>query len=78
MRNAALRLDPKDNALIAFRDLRKGDPISYLNQDCAVVADVPEADVPEQVAKAANGEVLTKAESIGHNDFIPGKRGISL
>jgi hypothetical protein len=73
MRNAALKLDPKDNAPIAFRDLRKRDPISDLNQDCALVA-----DVLEQVAKAANGEVLTKAELIGHNDFIPGKRGISI
>ncbi len=73
MRNAALKLDPKDNALLAFGDLREGEPISSLNHICALVA-----DVLEQVAKAANGEVLTRTKLTGHNDFIPGKRGISL
>jgi len=32
----------------------------------------------EAVIKAANGEVRTKAESLGQDDFIPWKRGVSL
>jgi hypothetical protein len=73
MRNAALKLDPRDNAPLAFRDLPEGTPFSSWNQGCALVA-----DVLEHVVNAARGEVLTKAELTEHNDFIPGKRGISL
>jgi altronate hydrolase len=30
------------------------------------------------VVKVASGEVQTAAESLGQNDFIPWKRGVSL
>jgi altronate hydrolase len=32
----------------------------------------------ESVIQVASGEVRTKAESLGQDDFIPWKRGISL
>ena len=32
----------------------------------------------EWVIQLANGEVLTKAEQLGQDDFIPWKRGVSL
>jgi altronate hydrolase len=32
----------------------------------------------ELVIRIANGEVRTKAESLGQDDFIPWKRGVSL
>src|SRR5713101_7620462 len=41
MRNSVLKLEPKDNALIALRDLRQGDQISYSNHAYTLVSDVP-------------------------------------
>nr|WP_299383396.1 altronate dehydratase family protein [Allomuricauda sp.] len=35
-------------------------------------------DILEHIIKLANGEILSKAEINGQNDFIPWKRGISL
>jgi altronate hydrolase len=35
-------------------------------------------DILEFVIKVANGEIHTKAEGKGQEDFIPWKRGISL
>jgi altronate hydrolase len=32
----------------------------------------------ELVVRVASGEVQTKAESLGQDDFIPWKRGVSL
>lgn len=32
----------------------------------------------DHIIKVASGEVISKAESKGHNDFIPWKRGVSL
>ena len=35
-------------------------------------------DLLETIARVASGEVRTKAELLGQDDFIPWKRGISL
>ena len=35
-------------------------------------------DILEQVILIANGELRTKAELLGQDDFIPWKRGVSL
>jgi altronate hydrolase len=35
-------------------------------------------EILEFVVRVASGEQLTKAESLGQNDFIPWKRGVSL
>jgi altronate hydrolase len=32
----------------------------------------------DYVIRVANGEILTKAELMGQEDFIPWKRGVSL
>jgi altronate hydrolase len=32
----------------------------------------------EQVVRVASGEIRTKAESLGQDDFIPWRRGVSL
>ena len=32
----------------------------------------------ETVLQVASGKLLSKAEILGHNDFIPWKRGVSL
>jgi altronate hydrolase len=36
------------------------------------------AEILEQVIAIASGKIKTKAESLGQNDFIPWKRGVSL
>jgi len=41
MQNAVLKLDPKDNVLIALRDLRQGDRISFSNETYVLASDVP-------------------------------------
>src|SRR6266446_3713370 len=41
MRNAALKLDPKDNVLIALCDLRKGDQVNFSGQRYVLLTDVP-------------------------------------
>jgi altronate hydrolase len=32
----------------------------------------------EKIIRVASGEVLTKAQKLGQDDFIPWKRGVSL
>jgi altronate hydrolase len=34
--------------------------------------------IPDYVSRVANGEVRSKAELKGQEDFIPWKRGVSL
>jgi altronate hydrolase len=41
MNNTVLQLDPRDNVLIALRDLRKGDRITFSNCTYDLVTDVP-------------------------------------
>ena len=41
MQNSVLKLDPKDNVLIALRDLRKGERISFGGQEYFLESDVP-------------------------------------
>jgi altronate hydrolase len=41
MENTVLKLDPKDNVLIALRDLRKGERISFDGQEYVLESDVP-------------------------------------
>src|SRR5580692_6611880 len=36
-----LRLDAKDNVLVALTNLRKGETISYSGSDCVLLSDVP-------------------------------------
>jgi len=35
-------------------------------------------EILDRVIEIASGEVKTKAETLGQNDFIPWKRGVSL
>ena len=41
MQNTVLRLAPTDNVLIALRDLRKGERISFDGQEYVLESDVP-------------------------------------
>ncbi|HXW93655.1 MAG TPA: altronate dehydratase family protein [Terriglobales bacterium] len=41
MRNTVLKLDSRDNVLIALRDLRKGDQIAFSNGSLSLASDVP-------------------------------------
>jgi altronate hydrolase len=41
MQNTVLKLDPRDNVLIALRDLRKGERIRFLDHDLILASDVP-------------------------------------
>jgi altronate hydrolase len=41
MQHSVLKLDPRDNVLIALRDLRKGERISFGNASYGLVMDVP-------------------------------------
>jgi altronate hydrolase len=41
LRNRVLRVDPKDNVLIALADLRGGDEVVYEDSRCTLVIDIP-------------------------------------
>jgi tetratricopeptide (TPR) repeat protein len=41
MSNAVLKLDPRDNVLIALQDLRKGERIHFAAQELVLVSDLP-------------------------------------
>ncbi len=41
MQNSVLKIDPKDNVLIALTDLHKGEHITYSDQDYILKSDVP-------------------------------------
>jgi altronate hydrolase len=41
MQNSVLKIDSKDNVLIALTDLRKGDHITYADQAYILMSDVP-------------------------------------
>jgi len=36
-----LRLDARDNVLVALTELRKGENVSFLGNDCVLLSDVP-------------------------------------
>src|SRR6266436_5847912 len=60
-----LRLDPRDNALVALTDLRKGETINFAGSDYVLLADVPAkhkfvtADLP------AGGDVIMYGVLVG-------------
>ena len=41
MQNSVLKIDPKDNVLIALTDLRRGQHITYADQDYILTSDIP-------------------------------------
>src|SRR6266849_2226387 len=41
IRSTVLRLDPRDNVLIALQDLRKGDLVSFSDREFVLASDVP-------------------------------------
>ena len=88
MRETVLQLDPRDNVLIALRDLRKSEEIRFATKYYDIDAGpiISAEKTVEQMGEAtldalievASGEARPKAEWIGHDDFIPWKRGVSL
>jgi altronate hydrolase len=61
MQNTVLQLDPRDNVLIALRDLRQGDRISFGDQHYILASDVP-----------AKHKFATEALSIGSSVIMYG------
>lgn len=74
MRDAVLKVDPRDNVLIALRDLRKYEQISFAGKTCVLQSDVPAKH------KFATEELTpgSLVKIYGVDDFIPWKRGVSL
>src|SRR5690348_1652869 len=75
MQNAVLKLEPKDNVLIALRDLRKGERVNLSDHMFVLTSDVPARHkfAAEKLASGSdvtiNGVLLGKArESIGLGD----------
>jgi altronate hydrolase len=68
-----LRLSQKHGVKQDIIDLDTGSVISGDN----TIEQMGET-ILELVIRVASGEVRTKAESLGQDDFIPWKRGVSL
>ncbi|HKV25829.1 MAG TPA: altronate dehydratase family protein [Candidatus Acidoferrum sp.] len=72
-----LRLDSRDNVLVALTNLRKGETISYAGSDCTLLADIPAKhkfltqDVPAEGDVIMYGLLVGKAlESLHRGDLL--------
>src|ERR1700682_1593338 len=60
-----LRLDPRDNALVALTDLRKGETVSFAGSEYVLLSDVPAKHKFVTEALAAGGEVIMYGVLVG-------------
>ena len=60
-----LRLDPRDNALVALADLRKGERVSVLGKDYVLSSDVPAKHKFVTQDLAAGGEIVMYGVLVG-------------
>src|SRR5580765_6003285 len=60
-----LRLDPKDNALVALTDLRKGEAISFAGSEYVLLSDVPAKHKFVTEDLPAGGEVIMYGVLVG-------------
>jgi altronate hydrolase len=72
-----LRLDPKDNVLVALTDLRKGELVSYLGTEYCLLSDVPAKHKFLTQDVSAGGEITmygvlvgTTVESLRRGDLL--------
>ncbi len=82
MKNRVLKFDSSDNVLIALTVAEHMSDIIDIDTGGIIsgektIEQMGEA-ILDYVIRAANGEVRTKAELKGQEDFIPWKRGLSL
>ena len=61
-----LRLDAKDNVLVALADLRKGEIVSYLGDDYTLLADVPAKHKFLTRDVNAGGDIIMYGVLVGH------------
>jgi altronate hydrolase len=73
----ALRLDAKDNVLVALTDLRKGETVSYLGDEYALLCDVPAKHKFITQDVSAGGDIImygvlvgTAVESLRRGDLL--------
>src|SRR5690349_4798697 len=60
-----LRLDPRDNALVALTDLRKGETVSFAGDEYVLLSDVPAKHKFVTQNLAAGGEVIMYGVLVG-------------
>src|ERR1700682_5777668 len=60
-----LRLDPRDNALVALTDLRKGETVRFAGSEYVLLSDVPAKHKFVTEALAAGGEVIMYGVLVG-------------
>src|SRR5258707_1856920 len=60
-----LRLDPRDNALVALTDLRKGETVSFAGSDYVLLSDVPAKHKFATEDLPAGGEVIMYGVLVG-------------
>src|SRR5258708_405935 len=60
-----LRLDPRDNALVALTDLRKGETVSFAGADFVLLSDVPAKHKFAAEDLPAGGEVIMYGVLVG-------------
>src|SRR5882724_12665598 len=60
-----LRLDPRDNALVALTDLRKGETIKFAGSDYVLLADIPAKHKFVTVDLPAGGDVIMYGVLVG-------------
>ena len=60
-----MRLDPRDNALVALTDLRKGETVSFAGSDYVLLSDVPAKHKFVTVDLPTGGEVIMYGVLVG-------------
>src|SRR5258708_20948438 len=69
-----LQLDPRDNALVALTDLRKGETVSFAGADFVLLSDVPAKHKFVTEDLPAGGEVIMYGVLVGRTSE-PLRRG---
>jgi altronate hydrolase len=65
MQARVLKLDAKDNVLVALTDLRKGETVNYLGNECSLLSDVPAKHKFLTQDVCAGGEIIMYGVLVG-------------
>ena len=65
MQNKIIKLDPRDNALIALTDLKQGEEVRLQNASYIVAADIPAKHKFASADLAAGGDVIMYGVLVG-------------
>jgi altronate hydrolase len=66
MQSRVLRLDAKDNVLVALTDLRKGESVDFLGSEYLLLADVPAKHKFVTQSVSAGGDIIMYGVLVGH------------